>query len=78
MREQKTACSGKGNGLRLGLYRCPKCGTKLEIFSDEVKVRCYKCGDMVYRQGLTPCIDWCVSARECGAETSSRRCNHVG
>ncbi len=61
----KTVCTGKDHSLRLGLYRCPKCGTKLEIFSDEAGVKCYRCGDMVYRQNITPCIDWCVSAHEC-------------
>ncbi len=76
MRELKTACSEKSNSLRLGLYRCPKCGTKLEIFSDEAKVRCFKCGGIVYRQESTPCIDWCALAHECLGENGSRRYNH--
>lgn len=63
MKKLKTACQGKN--LRLGLYGCPNCGTKLEIFSDEAGVKCYNCGEMVYRERITPCIDWCVSAHDC-------------
>lgn len=61
-------CMSQKNNLRLGLYRCPGCGTKVEIFSDESRVKCYNCGGVVYREKLSPCIDWCVSAHECVAK----------
>jgi predicted RNA-binding Zn-ribbon protein involved in translation (DUF1610 family) len=71
VKKLKTMCQGKS--LRLGLYGCPGCGIKLEIFSDEVKVKCYNCGEMVYRENVTPCIDWCVSARKCVAENKNKK-----
>ncbi len=64
-------CSDRDRKLRLGLYKCPNCGAQLEIFSDEVAVGCYECGDPVYRDGTAPpCIDWCASARQCLEEES--------
>ena len=72
----KAGCFADSHSLRLGLYKCPKCGTSLEIFSDEDKIRCYKCGDMVYRRKLTPCVDWFASAQECVGVNELRRCKH--
>jgi DNA-directed RNA polymerase subunit RPC12/RpoP len=43
--------------LRVELYKCPNCGAEVEIFSNEVKVKCYQCGKMVYRERLPSCID---------------------
>lgn len=34
--------------LRIELYRCPKCGYEVEVFSDEAKVKCPHCGEMVH------------------------------
>ena len=70
---KNSLCSGQKNNLRLGLYRCPECGTKVEIFSDENEVMCYSCGGMVYREKLSPCIDWCVSARECAGVNNNHK-----
>jgi len=47
------------------LFKCPSCGAEVEIFSNEVKVKCYQCGEMVYRERMPSCIDWCASARQC-------------
>ncbi|MFQ5853687.1 MAG: hypothetical protein ACE5JU_24275 [Candidatus Binatia bacterium] len=45
-------CPGQDDrNLQVELYKCPKCGTEIEIFSNEVKVKCYHCGGMVYREG---------------------------
>ncbi len=59
--------------LRVGLHKCPKCGTQVEIFSDESRIRCYKCGEMVHREKMPSCIDWCASARECLGEERWRQ-----
>ena len=41
-----TRCPGQDSrNLRVKLYKCPKCGAGVEIFSDEVKVKCRKCGE---------------------------------
>ena len=62
---KSSLCTGQENSLRLGLYRCPQCGTRVQIFSDEATVKCYSCGGMVVREQVAPCMDWCVSAHEC-------------
>ena len=51
--------------LRVKLYKCPSCGAEVEIFSDEMRMKCQKCGEMVYREQAPSCIDWCASARQC-------------
>ncbi len=67
-------CPGRDfRKLRVGLYKCPHCGTEVEIFSDEARVKCHKCGQMVYREKMPSCIDWCASARECLGEEKWRQ-----
>ena len=62
-------CSGQGSrNLRVSLHKCPNCGAGVETFSDEIKVKCLKCGEMVYREKILPCIDWCASASQCLGE----------
>ena len=64
-----TKCPGQdGRNLRVELYKCPNCGAEVEIFSDEVKVKCQKCGEKVYREKMPSCIEWCASARQCLGE----------
>ena len=54
--------------LRVELYKCPNCHAEVEIFSDETRIRCQKCGTMVFREKLPSCIEWCASARQCLGE----------
>ena len=54
--------------LRVELYKCPNCGAEVEIFSDEIKVKCHRCGEKVYRKKMPSCIEWCASARQCVGE----------
>jgi NADH pyrophosphatase NudC (nudix superfamily) len=54
--------------LRVSLHKCPNCGAEVEMFSDEVKIKCQKCGKIVYREKMPSCIDWCASARQCLGE----------
>ncbi len=62
-------CPGQDKrNLRVELYRCPNCERGVEIFSDEIKIKCHNCGTMVYRDRLPSCIDWCASARQCLGE----------
>ena len=64
-----TRCPGQDSRkLRVELYKCPNCDAEVEIFSDEVSVRCQKCGEKVYSNMVPSCIDWCASARECLGE----------
>jgi len=62
-------CPGQdGRNLRVELYKCPSCGAEVEIFSDEIKVKCHNCGEMIYKEKIPSCIDWCASARQCLGE----------
>ena len=62
-------CPGQDSRkLRAELHKCPGCGYEVEIFSDEVKVRCSQCGKNVYREQTPSCIEWCASARQCLGE----------
>lgn len=54
--------------LRVSVHKCPNCGAAVEIFSDEMRVKCHKCGKYVHREKVPSCIEWCTSARECLGE----------
>ena len=59
-------CPGQdGRNLRAEIHRCPNCGYEVEIFSDEAKLKCPQCGEMVYREKTPSCIEWCAYARQC-------------
>lgn len=47
---------------------CNNCGEIGEIFSDEVKVLCFKCKSLIYKQRLPSCVNWCKAVRECIGE----------
>ncbi len=62
-------CPGQNSrNLRVELHKCPSCEAEVEIFSDELKVKCPKCGAKVYREKTPSCIEWCAAARECLGE----------
>ena len=48
--------------------KCPDCGEEVEIWSDELKAKCTKCGAMVFREDTPSCIEWCKYAKECIGE----------
>ncbi len=54
--------------LRVSLRRCPNCGAEVEIFSDEIKVKCRQCGEKVFKEKMPSCVEWCASARHCLGE----------
>ena len=59
-------CPGQDmRNLRISLHKCPNCGAEVEIFSDELRVKCQKCGKYVYKEKTPSCIDWCAAARQC-------------
>ena len=64
-----TRCPGQDSrNLRAALYKCPKCGAEVEIFSDEIKVKCRECGESVFREKIPSCVEWCAAARQCLGE----------
>ena len=59
-------CPGQSErNLKAKPYRCPGCGYQVEIFSDELRARCPRCGGEVYREKTPSCIDWCKGAEAC-------------
>jgi len=68
----KSKCPGQDDrNIKAEEIRCIGCGYKVEIFSDEIKVRCPKCRKITIREKLPSCVDWCKSARECLGEEKS-------
>lgn len=70
----ESRCPGQDiRKLRVDLYKCPKCGAEVEMFSDEFKVKCQKCGTVINREKLPSCIQWCTAARQCLGEERWRQ-----
>lgn len=45
---------------------CPKCGSPVEFFRDEVRRKCKKCGEMVFNDRMDlGCAKWCPAASSC-------------
>lgn len=66
-------CPGQDDrNIKAEIIGCPGCGCKIEIFSDEIKVRCPKCNNLVCREELPSCVDWCKAARDCVGEEKLR------
>jgi len=62
-------CPGSAN-LRtptLTIRKCPQCGEEVEVFSNDVSVKCGICGFVVYNETLS-CVQWCKYAKECVGE----------
>jgi hypothetical protein len=51
----------------LKIKKCPVCGGEVEVFSNDVKVKCEKCGFTVYND-IQSCILWCKYAKDCVGE----------
>jgi ribosomal protein S27AE len=72
-------CPGAAN-IRtptLSIRRCPQCGAEVEVFSNDVSVKCGSCGYVVYND-ISSCVRWCRYARECvGDETFRKLTEHT-
>ncbi|MDM8000448.1 MAG: hypothetical protein QUS33_10730 [Dehalococcoidia bacterium] len=66
-------CPGVGSTPRIELQKCPGCGTEVEMFSNEIKAKCSGCGETVYSERLSSCVDWCAAARQCLGEERWRQ-----
>jgi len=59
-------CPGQDKrNIKAEIIKCADCGYEIEIFSDEINVRCPKCKNLACRDRLPSCVDWCRLAREC-------------
>lgn len=62
-------CPGQDKRLaKAESITCSRCGYVAEIFSDEIKVSCPKCKNLICKKRLPSCVDWCKAARECIGE----------
>jgi hypothetical protein len=67
-------CPGAANlkTPTLSIRKCPQCGEEVELFSNDISVKCSSCGFTVYND-IESCIQWCRHAKECvGEETYTR------
>jgi hypothetical protein len=59
-------CPGQDKrNIKVELINCFVCNYPVEIFSDEIKVNCPKCKNILCRKKSPSCIDWCKSAKLC-------------
>ena len=60
-------CPGSQNFSqpRPELMKCPSCYYEVEIWSDEVKATCPRCGKTFMKESEQSCIDWCKFSKDC-------------
>jgi hypothetical protein len=46
-------------------FNCPVCGAEVEIWTHEISRNCDKCGNIVTKEQLPACIEWCEYALDC-------------
>jgi NADH pyrophosphatase NudC (nudix superfamily) len=56
----------------LSIRKCPQCGVEVEVFSNDISVKCSGCGFEVYND-IESCIQWCRHAKECVGEEMYRK-----
>jgi hypothetical protein len=62
-------CPGQENRmLTASLHKCPQCGFMVEMFSDELRLKCPQCKAEVVSETAPNCLQWCASARQCIGE----------
>jgi len=67
MDRQKPKCPGSLRSQQAAPREvgCPSCGNVVEIWSDEIKATCKKCGRFVFVDKVPICVEWCSAAEEC-------------
>ena len=54
-------------------YNCVVCGAEVEIWTHEMSRNCQKCGNLVTKDKVPSCIEWCEYAVDCvGPEVLKR------
>ena len=49
-------------------FGCPDCGSEVEIWTDEFRRPCPRCGRIVFRDAGLGCLEWCAMAEQCLGE----------
>ncbi|MEW6181557.1 MAG: hypothetical protein AB1500_00045 [Bacillota bacterium] len=71
-------CPG-GGAIRtptLEIKKCPRCGSEVELFSNDAGVKCDGCGLAIYNN-LQSCIQWCKYARLCFGDEEYEKIKQV-
>ncbi|MDO8672408.1 MAG: hypothetical protein Q7O66_13415 [Dehalococcoidia bacterium] len=53
--------------------KCLNCDEEVEIWTDELRADCPKCGKTVFREQAPSCLDWCKFARQCVGDEAYER-----
>jgi hypothetical protein len=62
-------CPGQDKrNIKAEIIKCLNCDYNIEFFSDEIKLKCPKCKNLVCRIRLPSCLEWCKSAKLCVGE----------
>jgi|GEM_PF-3570459 len=70
-------CPSKSmRNLRSVIKKCRNCGGEVEMFSDELRIRCKVCRKFVYKEQLPLCIEGYINSATVGRidiESPTRR-----
>ncbi|MFZ5649860.1 MAG: hypothetical protein ACOY4I_03255 [Bacillota bacterium] len=70
-------CPGSLAGTpTLKIKKCPECGSDVEIFSNDVKVECERCGFAVYND-VESCVQYCKYAKLCVGEELYKKLKRI-
>ena len=75
-RPSENYCPGISDFVRpkVDYEKCPKCGGRLEFWSDEEKGVCLDCGELVEKEEHTPsCLEYCEYADKCKGIIMSKK-----
>jgi len=62
----QSKCPGQDSRhLTISIHPCPQCGREVEMFSDEMRVKCPYCKGRVEKKTVPTCIQWCKEAKTC-------------
>lgn len=56
----------------LAIKKCPQCGADVEVFSNDLFVKCDQCG-FVVDNDIASCVQWCKHAKECVGDEMYRK-----
>jgi hypothetical protein len=55
------------------IFPCPRCNSEIEVWTDEIKGTCSRCGYQIMRDLNMACLEWCKCGEECvGPETYNK------
>lgn len=70
-------CPGSLAGTpTLKIKKCPECGSDVEVFSNDVKVDCERCGFAVYND-VESCVQYCKYAKLCVGEELYKKLKRI-